>query len=67
MVMEGINGKMKGAAMSEPNCYEGFCEECECQTEVFHSSYLGMEICIDCKEKLLTKQHKNTIVKEVEG
>lgn len=53
--------------MSEPNSYEGFCEECECQTEVFHSSYLGMEICIDCKGKLLTKQHKNTIVKEVEG
>ncbi|MDG5103366.1 hypothetical protein OGZ41_09970 [Lactococcus lactis] len=51
--------------MSEPNSYEGFCQECECQTEVFHSSYLGMEICIDCKEKLLTKQHKNTIVKEV--
>lgn len=49
--------------MSKPNGYDGFCEECECQTEVFHSSYLGMEVCASCKDKLLKKQHQNTKVK----
>lgn len=42
--------------MSKSKGYEGFCEECECQTEVFHSAYLGMEVCSECNKKLLDKQ-----------
>lgn len=38
--------------MSEENnwskWYKGFCEECQNQKEIFHSAYLGIEVCADC-------------------
>lgn len=45
--------------------YEGFCEECKCQTKVSHSAYLGAEVCPDCKKKLL--EQKNILVKIKKG
>ena len=50
--------------VSELRGYEGFCEECECQTEVFHSAYLGIEVCAECKKKLLNKQPVLTKIKK---
>lgn len=50
--------------MDELKGYEGFCEECECQTEVFHSAYLGMEVCSECNKKLLNKKPVLTKIKK---